>query len=97
MLIVFTISITPKKYFHDLLFHHPDELFSSDISKDQQITTYHYACDFVNVVAIAPFIFCSTDVQNITHHSFNLFDEVLQQFCLQSTHDLFSLRGPPAA
>lgn len=95
MLLVFMISITPKLYFHHALSHHEDELFAS--SADEQLTTRHNNCGFVNVVAVTPFI---TTASGSVWHSikvFPVFNEEVPTFYKRVPVLCHTLRGPPVA
>lgn len=97
MLFVFTISITPKIYFHDAFSHHDDELVATTGAHEKQITTYHYNCGFVNVVAITPFITGPAAVDAVKIKAYPLLNDVVE--ASYEHHALFNLtlRGPPAA
>lgn len=53
---MFTISVIPKKYFHDILSHHCNELFQVNDGDTKQIQNNKFNCGFVNSAAITPFL-----------------------------------------
>ncbi len=56
LLIVFTISVTPKKYFHDVLSHHQDVLFTPSNTATSNLGHYQYSCGFVDIAIVVPFL-----------------------------------------
>lgn len=95
MLLVFTISVTPKIHFHDALAQHQDELFDS--CADEQLTSQHFNCGFINVVAVTPFI--STAFSGVWHSVKVLpaFNDAFPTFYNPVAALHHTLRGPPFA
>ncbi|OJU22538.1 MAG: hypothetical protein BGN92_14900 [Sphingobacteriales bacterium 41-5] len=96
-LVVFTISITPKKYFHDIFFHHTDELFVQSQTGERQVHSYQYNCGFVNIIALTPFLSGSIFVEVLVPVFFTTNYKKVYGFYRQNFFYLFSLRGPPFA
>lgn len=96
LLFVFTISITPKKYFHDAFFEHHDELFAP-VTGEAQLSSYQFSCGFVNVVALTPFVpaFIVSNSKLFTFPAINRLAHSQLWGRLNIPH--FSLRGPPVA
>ncbi len=97
LLLVFTISVTPKKYFHDVLSHHQDVLFTPSNAATGNLGNYQFSCGFVDILIVVPFLpafACYNgryETENPDHRSYAIkrvtCDPVFQK----------SLRGPPAA
>ena len=96
LLLVFTFSITPKKFLHDAFANHKDKpaLISSGNTLQFGLSGFMCKCD--NLVAESPF----TDEAAYFHFvPFQFFsvqkDPALYHF-YSSTFFFFELRGPPA-
>jgi len=55
MLLIFTTSITPKVFLHDLTADHRDEVSKILHCHDQHITKPGFRCDCNNLVSTSPF------------------------------------------
>jgi hypothetical protein len=97
LLIVFTISVTPKKYFHDILSHHQDELFTPSNAATGGLNHYQFSCGFVDIAIVVPFLpaFGYYSEHYETAHPYRgtyTIKRVWGDAVLQK-----SLRGPPSA
>ena len=98
LLLVFAMSITPKKTWHDLIANHQDGKKPSyeDSAKGEQLhkTVIHCACDLQ--VAESPFIAVNigfTVASPVVPAIYDVATSQNPQF--QQTH-FYGLRGPPA-
>ena len=96
LLLVFTLSITPKKYLHDAFSNHGDSCVAVAAENEATIIKVKVSCDVGNQVATVPFILVShqytvllpavtavTNISSVYH-------------CFAAPQYNFSLRGPPA-
>ena len=96
LLVLFALSITPKKTLHDILVHHQDDIVNT-LHQESSITKSGYHCDTENWVAESPF----TGEQQTTLPAQPLpaFIQV-NDAVIASLHSLpvlyAALRGPPA-
>lgn len=98
ILIVFTISIIPKKYFHDFFSHHIDYLYGTNPnSKAKEINTYKFNCGFKETLAIEPYIESKT-----IQFCFIVWYPALKAISISerlfnTIFEYFIHRGPPSA
>ncbi len=93
LLLLFTLSITPRQLLHDVLAHHTDS--SVQTGGGDYVTKPGYSCDRLNLVAESPFTETETFTENIPL-------QVCTDFIVISNHKaapkvilLPGLRGPP--
>ncbi|MCD2422316.1 hypothetical protein LQ567_06045 [Niabella pedocola] len=96
LLVIFTISITPKIYLHDAFSHHQDQQFSRTGNQEQTIRTFEYSCGFINIEGTTPFLEATVPVLAIAPVPENGYPVeptagICYRFSAQTT-----LRGPPA-
>jgi hypothetical protein len=97
MLVLFSISITPKKIFHDLFANHKDTYTKySLVNSDSQVSDPGINCHFDNLVVVAPYI--NTDISvDIAPLLFFPEQKINATASFHSVHQLFfGLRGPPS-
>ncbi len=96
LLLVFTISVTPKKYFHDLFSTHTDYAFQHTTSGKKEFNAYKFNCGLVNTIAVPPFI----AEEPVTATSLLFFavqgPDKIESPLFQSAFDVCFRRGPPA-
>jgi hypothetical protein len=95
MLLVFTLSITPKNVLHKLLANHKD-VFSYHHTKEATISQSQFACDTDDLVVSFPFVETgySSFLLTQTRHK----QPVICSYWLYSAQSFEAndLRGPPA-
>ncbi|WP_460686901.1 hypothetical protein [Niabella aquatica] len=95
LLLIFTISITPKKYFHDLFSTHTDYAFKHTDSGKKEFNAYKFNCGLVNTIAVSPFL-AEEAVATILLLFFAApAADKLEPALFQSEFDLCLRRGPP--
>lgn len=55
MLLLFTLSITPKRFLHDAFAHHQDVITYASSDSQDQLSNDGFNCDTHSVVAESPF------------------------------------------
>lgn len=97
MLLIFSFSITPKKFLHDAIANHKDKALIVTDGQTAQVSHSGFICKCDNQVAESPF----TDaVACFTFRSFRVFAEYKQAepiHFVSSTLLFFQRRGPPAS
>ncbi|MGJ7029844.1 hypothetical protein [Niabella hirudinis] len=96
MLVVFTISITPRIYLHDVFTHHKDQLFNAHTTAQKSIGAFEYSCGFINIESTSPFLeagpFIGPAAPAFLQECF--VQRTVNPFFRPSAHT--ALRGPPA-
>jgi len=94
LLIVFTLSITPKKYLHDIFAKHVDISYKKSGDKVYQLTSSGFNCNCDNLVAESSFVI---DQHLFSFPIFNSFSAFLiKDISFSSVPGIYSsLRGPP--
>lgn len=95
LLLLFALSITPKKTLHDILVHHQDEIADHHPTVPT-ITHSGFHCDTDNWVAESPFTGEETPVIPQPLPVFIHFNDAVNISLHSITTFYFSLRGPPA-
>lgn len=96
VLVVFTIGVIPKIYFHDLLQQHSDHSFTTG-SNETQFNHYKYNCGFVNADIISPFTVSEGAKQNaVVQFAVATSQKTVRPFFIHNCENL-SLRAPPIA
>src|SRR5688572_18751214 len=96
MLVLFTFSITPKRYLHDLFAGHTDTITKSLNDGNAHVSKSGFQCDCDNLVATSPF----TDQADGIHiarllvHSSQFTSYITPVYT--SSHSFIELRGPPS-
>ena len=97
ILLVFTLSATPKVFFHDMVADHRD---GPECILDHNTTVVHtqtFDCDFDDLVVSVPFVLEGESSEEI----FRVYPET-EQYSFYNSHPVQSFghkenRGPPAA
>lgn len=95
LICVFTISITPKSAFHDLIASHNDECFDNHQFKSDQITRQSFSCHFENLVVESPYIWQPQPIEVSLITLFNSYQSSLQVNLFPQNSYYSELRGPP--
>ncbi|HMR84657.1 MAG TPA: hypothetical protein PKE30_16045 [Niabella sp.] len=96
LLLIFTISVTPKKYFHDLFSAHTDYAFQHTSSGEKEINAYKFNCGLVNTIAVPPFIAEETVADTPLLFFAVQGPDKIEGPLFQSAFDIYLRRGPPA-
>jgi hypothetical protein len=96
LLLVFTFSVTPKKFLHDAIANHKDKPELATNGNEPQLSYAGFMCKCDNLVAESPFTdepiyFDFAAVKPVSVQK----DTTLYHF-YSSTFFFFELRGPPA-
>ena len=97
LLVIFTISIAPKLYFHDMVAHHKDRASCYQTHTRTVLHQMGYNCHFDDLVVTAPFLQTSEPTVNvgavyIGKNYFSVYTSSFQHFVLYKDG-----RGPPDA
>jgi hypothetical protein len=96
LLLIFLISITPKKYWHDVLAQHNDSISWNKYADDHEVSKTGFNCDWNMQVATSPF----TEQDEVKLPALPLVHERYYFFSNTSFYSstIFhrALRGPPA-
>jgi len=96
LIIVFALSITPKKYLHDMFAKHIDGRYEKNNKNNQsyQLTSSGFNCNCDNLVAESSFV---TDQQLFSFQLFKFFfSHHTRDISFSSVPGIYSsLRGPP--
>ena len=97
MLLVFSLSITPKQYLHDVFAGHQDMAVTAKTSKETQVTKQGYHCECNNLVATSPFTTHESfkDIEAPVVYRVAVVNELSQGFT-SFRFNSHGLRGPPA-
>ena len=94
LLLIFALSITPKRYLHNIFAKHIDNQHKKYSDKPYQLTNSGYNCDTDNLVAQSTFISDYTSLEFPLFSSFSTY--VLNKIFFSSRIEIYSpLRGPP--
>jgi hypothetical protein len=94
LLLLFTFSITPKKWLHDLIADHKD--FYSNASGDHlQFIKSGFRCDCENLVVNTPFIHVDGPKELVITKFFPVYLHTTINNCDAGHLFFFYLRGPP--
>ena len=94
LLVVFALSITPKKYLHDMFAKHIDCRYEKSNTKTYQLSSSGFNCNCDNLVAESSFVI---DQHVFSFPVFNFFSAYLiTAISFSSVPGIYSsLRGPP--
>jgi len=96
LLLIFSISIAPKAYFHDLIADHKDYSNCNDFHKNSVLHKEGYNCHFDDLVVSSPFILQAEKITVPTITYFNSHSVSLYSLSLQAFLQTIDNRGPPA-
>jgi hypothetical protein len=94
MLAIFTLSITPKKYVHDLITEHTD-FYSFHPAHEVNVSQAGLSCHCEDLVVSAPFIPTSFETVLATELHYKEFITTPYYFFFYNAHTAKDLRGPP--
>jgi hypothetical protein len=94
MLLIFSLSITPKLFLHDLVAHHKDLSYPSHQHTDQ-INTAGFHCDRESQVVELPYISHVICIHLIVPGSFHTYQTRADHQVYFLPHFIVGLRGPP--
>jgi len=94
-MLVFALSITPKRFLHEVFAKHSDSRTKKNTDKPFQFTYQGFNCDVDNIVAQSPF---ESYQCSFAFSSFSSFlPYIFSNVSFSSTEHIHSsLRGPPA-
>lgn len=93
---VFSISITPKRYLHDLFAGHKDTITKPVEDGKARLSQSGFKCDYNTLVATSPFTEYSDEIEIKTLSVYPSFFVSLSTPVYRSPHAFFELRGPPS-
>ncbi|MES1224556.1 MAG: hypothetical protein ABUT20_54180 [Bacteroidota bacterium] len=96
LLLVFTFSITPKKFLHDAIANHKDKAGIALKGDTTQLSNSGFICKCDNLVAESPFTDAAVHFDFAAPQVFSVHKEALHYRFYSSTFFFFELRGPPA-
>ncbi len=95
MLLVFSLSITPKIFLHKLVASHKDRYPSTHSTQDQ-ISKTGYRCDCESQVVEVPYLNYAYDIDLPYRRSFPVDRIIAERSFPSSPFLMFGLRGPPS-
>lgn len=95
MLLIFTFSITPKKYLHDLIADHTD-FYSFHSGDEATYSQKGFNCQCEDLVVSTPFIEASFELSLSTEVYRKEFTSSSYHFYFLQTNRTKDSRGPPA-
>ncbi len=94
LLIVFALSITPKRYLHEAFAKHADSRHKKTNDKPFQVSIAGYNCDIDNLVAEPVFVAIQNPVESPLFSSFSSY--TLKNISFSSSSGIYTqFRGPP--
>jgi len=96
MLIIFTISISPKRYLHDIFANHNDTISLAVNDGKLQLSEAGYNCDCNNLVATSPFMDEAVNIVVICPTIYPAFFVAFSNPLHSTSYSFTELRGPPA-
>ena len=96
LLVLFTLSITPKLYLHAIFADHTDIVLKKTDGKTQ-VSKNGFTCDRNNQVATSPFIEHADALDIGILHVYQSFIPHFPSKVIANTQFYFELRGPPAS
>lgn len=95
-MLVMAFSITPKKFLHDLVADHQDDITIAINDGHDHIDHHGFNCNCDNLVATSPFTEHTNNIQFYTPAFFGGYTAACSPDIKNITHPFFALRGPPA-
>lgn len=95
MLLLFTLSITPKLYLHAIFADHTDIVYKKSDGKTQ-VSKNGFTCDRNNQVATSPFTEHADAPETGVVSVYQSFISHFPSQIIANTQFYFELRGPPA-
>jgi hypothetical protein len=96
LLVLFTFSITPKRFIHDVLAQHTDSkvICNNDIS-EKHFHESGIKCECDQLVVESPFLQTIVAFHSNITHCYFITSQLFVQHYFSIHHTLVSLRGPP--
>lgn len=97
LLMLFALSITPKKLLHDAVARHTDTVLKTDIlnTGNPLLSAAGIHCQTDNLVVISPFENTATVLSLATPLHYIVFKGLLRKTFISDETIVFGLRGPP--
>ncbi len=89
------LSITPRKYLHDLIFDHTDSYSSTHSDDATTISQAGFNCHCEDLVVSTPFVNVSLEMHVPAGLHYKAFSPALYSSFFSNTHITKDLRGPP--
>jgi hypothetical protein len=97
LLLLFTISIVPKIYFHNLIADHKDFSTCDEVHKTPVLHVQGYNCHFDDLVVSASYLFQKEEPGLLINIVFEQKQPAFSSACLPSFSQHKENRGPPSA
>lgn len=97
LLLVFSFSITPKKFLHDAIANHKDKSAIVTTGDIPQLSHSGFVCKCDNLVAESPFTDAVVSFDFVVQQDFSISPEIACYHFYSSPVVFSKLRGPPAA
>jgi hypothetical protein len=95
LLLLFAVSITPKKVWHDLFAVHEHTVVVDNDASKSSVQPQTVKCSFPSDDIISPFIHAEIKVVIQTVKAYQLYKEEVLSFNLVDYHNTDDSRGPP--
>jgi hypothetical protein len=95
LLCIFTFSITPKQWLHDVIANHKDS-YAYSVDGKIILTTAGFHCNCDNLVVQSPFISYDGPAEVNAPAFFVLYQSATISNLISAHHFFSSLRGPPS-
>ncbi|MGN6435262.1 MAG: hypothetical protein ACTHMM_01965 [Agriterribacter sp.] len=96
IMLVLAFSITPKKFLHDLVADHTDDITVAVNDGHDHIDHHGFNCNCDNLVATSPFTAHTDRIQFSSPTFFGAHISIRAWHTQSITHSFFALRAPPA-
>lgn len=96
IMLVFSLSITPKKFLHDLVADHQDDVSIAINDGHDHIDHHGFNCNCDNLVATSPFAEHTETLAFNTPVYFKEYSSTTPSGIKSITHSFSALRGPPS-
>ena len=95
MLCVLVLSVTPKRFLHDIVTHHIHSYSQTGASNGEQLTIASYHCNCDDVVVASPFVEACHFILILPSNLFVTPNLVFNSGFISFNSVFASLRGPP--
>ncbi len=95
LLVIFTISITPKRYLHDAFANHEDTATPVSQGGEDVLSAKGFDCDCDSLVATSPFTEQEDALKLFISTNYYLANAFFIPRFFSTYHAYFELRGPP--
>ncbi|MEE6186716.1 MULTISPECIES: hypothetical protein [Chitinophagaceae] len=95
---MFAISVTPRKYLHDLFSHHIDYTYSQYAhTQEKVVVTYKFNCGFNETIALDPFLGGQAFRPTLLMEYIVSGSSFIPEYLYSTSFHYFVHRGPPTA